>query len=173
MTGSDSDASMLAHVRLPFLTLPTLFAAAVFSLVVAVPFQPPRQGMNTGAYALELSMAPSRDGVVQVFYPGESGALSESTSSRLPLEKGRTPRTYRLPLPAGRYEELRFDPLTWPGAVTIEALRIITRGGRFVRPLPFSALKPRYQIQSMDDRDGRMEITTTPDADDPQLTIAL
>src|SRR5262245_42455130 len=102
-----------------FLALRTLLAAAVFSVVVAVPFQPSRQAMNSGSDALEVSMASSRDGFVQIFFPGDSGAPNESTFSRLPVEKSDSSRAYRLSLPAGRYEELRFDPLNWPGTVTI------------------------------------------------------
>src|SRR3954471_11705573 len=108
-----------------FFTLPSLAAAAIFSAVVVVPFVAGPKKKSVGSYALEVSMTSTRPGIVQVYYPDATGALSESASSKLPLVPGSSARVYRLPLPAGRFDALRLDPLTRAGAVAIDALRII------------------------------------------------
>lgn len=156
-----------------FLTVPAVIAAAVFSAVVTVPFVDAPAHRSAGNFALEASMTSTRPGVVQVYYSDQYGAWSETASSRQPLVQSRTPRVYRLPLPAGRFGELRFDPLSRAGAVVIESLRIVDRGGREVRTIPFSDVTSRHQIEAMHERDVGLEVTTTPDANDPQVTIRL
>lgn len=156
-----------------FFSLPTLLAAAIFSLVAAVPLQAPPQGKDAGGHALEVSMASSRAGFVQLFYGDDSGGMGEATSSRMPVETSTTARRYRLALPVGKHRELRLDPLDRPGSVTIESIRIVTSSGRSVRAIALSELKPQLQIQTTNLREGRLEIQTTADGDDPQLALTL
>jgi hypothetical protein len=154
-----------------FLTIPAILAAALFSAVVVVPFIAGPNAIATGRFALEVNMASTRPGFVQVYYRDASGTLSEAASSKLPLEQGSSPRRYRLPLPSGPLGDLRFDPVNRAGSVTIESVRIVARNGRVVRPVQFSEITAGQQIGSMEERDGRLEINTTPGGDDPQLTI--
>jgi len=78
-------------------TLPVLWAAALFSAVVVIPFLfIARQ--NPEEFSLDVRLASSAAGHVQVYYDSGSG-FSEKDSTALDLAAGATPRLYRLALP--------------------------------------------------------------------------
>ena len=149
-----------------FFTLPALFAAALLSAVVVVPFLPIAKP-SSELFALEVRMSASVSGRVQLYYDDGSG-LSETASSRSPVTAG-VMATHRLSIPQGRYRALRFDPIDREGAATVESLRLVGRGGRVVHHFAFSEFVPANQIQSRTERDGRLEIVSTPGANDPNL----
>src|SRR5687768_6268637 len=153
-----------------FLSFSTVLAAAVVSAVATIPFIGGPRTPLKGSLDLEVRMASARPGFVQVYHPNEAGALSESGSAKAPLVPGTAIHTYRLPLPAGTFSFLRFDPISRVGAATIESLRIVRSNGRVVREIRFSDLRPAQQIDSMPERAGRLELSTTPGGDDPQFT---
>ncbi len=152
-----------------FFTLPALLVAALVSAVVVIPFLPIAH--NTGGlFAVEARVASSEAGYVQVYYDDGSG-LSEYHSSRLALAASATPQLYRLTLPPGRYNGLRFDPIDRPGTLTIESIRVAALSGRVVRAIDLAELKPANQIASAKIRAGGLEIAVTPGGNDPQLWI--
>ena len=110
-----------------FFTLPALLAAALASAVVVVPFLPEARTQNA-VLIFEARLASSSAGRVQLFYDTGAG-FREAASTLQPIARSATPLTYRLPLPAGIYRGLRFDPIDHDGTVSIESLRIITPGG--------------------------------------------
>lgn len=150
-------------------TLPAGLVAALVSAIVVVPFLPEARTQRA-VLMFEVRLGSSSAGRVQIFYNTGAG-YSEGASAVLPLARSATPLLYRLPLPAGVYHGLRFDPIDHDGTVTIESLRIIRPDGSVWRTLSFSELRPAHQIAAMRERDGRLEVVTESDANDPQLSL--
>lgn len=152
-----------------FFTLPALFVAALFSAIVVVPFLPVAQS-SSGLFVLEARLASTTTGYVQLYYDSGAG-LSEGASTRLPLPRGVTTALYRLPVPTGTYRAFRFDPIDRDGTVTIKSVRLVGPGGRVVRPIALSELKPIHQIDSARESAGGLEVVVTPGTNDPQLFV--
>ena len=149
-----------------FFTLPALLAAALFSAVVVVPFLPLAK-TQTDFFALEVRMTSSVNGIVKLYFDNGAG-FGESATSQAPVTAG-IAATHRLALPSGTYRALRFDPIDREGTVNVESLRITGQRGRVFREFKFSEFQPANQIQSLRERDGRLEIASTPGANDPYL----
>jgi len=145
------------------------FAVALLSAAVVIPFLCVVRE-KSGQFALEVRLASSASGHVQVYYDSGSG-FSEKDSTAIPLHQGAALETYRLALPPGTYGALRFDPIDRDGTVTIASARIVGVGGGHGRDLPLSAFKPLHQIESMRTVDGRLEVDVVPGAGDPQLLL--
>jgi hypothetical protein len=79
----------------------------------------------TAPLVVEITMATSTGGGGQVFWATPSGGFAEARSTRFAVEAGRT-QVYRVPVPAqgGPITALRLDPLTAPGDIRIEAIRV-------------------------------------------------
>ena len=152
-----------------FFSPPALLAAALLSVVATIPFLPLARE-EAGSFALEARLSTSAPGYVQVYYDLGAG-LSEAASSRFGIPEAGDMRTYRLPLPAGLYRSLRFDPLDREGRIALESLRIVATTGRVVRSIALSQLQPLWQIETAQQQDGRLSIATTPQAADPQLLV--
>ncbi len=152
-----------------FLTLPALLVAALLSALVVVPFLPAAKS-QTNLFALEAHLTSTAPGQIVLYYDTGAG-MHEGAVTRVNLSKSETPVAYRLPLPPGTYRSFRFDPIDREGTVTISSVRIVGQGGRLIRALAFRDLKPAQQIQSLRERDGRLELIVTPGANDPQLII--
>ena len=153
-----------------FLTLPALFAAALFSAVVVVPFLPVAN-THSAFFALEARLTSTASGHVKLYYDGGAG-FNETDSSQATLVRSDTPTLYRLALPSGHFRAFRFDPIDRDGTVTIESLRVVGETGRVLRTIAFSELKAAQQLQSVREVGGRLEAIVTPGANDPQLSIA-
>ena len=145
-----------------FFTLPTLGLAAILSAVVVVPFLQVAKTSYVGVFALEVRMASAAAGRIQLYFPDGAGGLSETASTTLPLVPDSAVTLYRLPLPAGRYSELRLDPIDRAGNVAIETMRFVAESGRVVRSIVFSEVRPTHDIGSLHERGGRLELGTTP-----------
>ena len=152
-----------------FLTLPALLVAALLSALVVVPFLPAAKS-QTSLFAVEVPMTSTAPGQVLLYYDTGAG-FNESAVTRVNLTKSATPVTYRLPLPPGTYRSFRFDPIDREGTVNISAVRVVGQGGRLIRALAFRDLKPAQHIQSLRERDGRLELIVTPGTNDPQLIV--
>src|SRR5688572_14216260 len=100
-------------------TLTGLFASAVFSVAVVIPFLPAAKP-NPRPFALEVRAASAVPGLVKVYYDVGHG-YREADSAELPLAKSDHPQMYRFPLPAGAYRSIRLDPVDGPGTVTLES----------------------------------------------------
>ncbi|MBI4626996.1 MAG: hypothetical protein HY736_27710, partial [Verrucomicrobia bacterium] len=159
-----------------FFTPTALLAAALVSAAVVVPFLPLAK-THDDLFALEVRLASTAAGTVEL-YPDSGAGVGAATSVRLGLERSATPVLYRLALPPGTYRSFRFDPIDRGGipierdaTVTIASLRVVGRGGRIVRIIAFSDLKPNQHVQSVRNRDGQLEVRFTPGANDPQFAI--
>ncbi|MCX6951637.1 MAG: hypothetical protein NTV51_05575, partial [Verrucomicrobia bacterium] len=152
-----------------FLTLPALLVAALLSALVVVPFLPLAKSQSA-LFALEARMTSTGPGQVVLYYDTGSG-FNEGAVARVNLVKSDTPVTYRLPLPPGSYRAFRFDPIDRDGTVNISSVRVVGQGDRVIRGLAFRELKAAQQIQSLRERDGRLEMVVTPGANDPQLVV--
>ena len=153
-----------------FYTLPVLLVAALVSAVVVIPFLPEAK-THRALLTLEAKLASTASGRVQVYYDTGTG-FSEAGSASLPLARSAAPLNYALPLPAGTYLGVRFDPVDHEGTVTIESLRVVTPSGAVLRTIPLGDLKPAHQIAAMNLRPGGLEVVSTPGANDPQLSLA-
>lgn len=149
--------------------LSTLLAAMLFSGAVVIPFLPSAK-KNTVQFVFEARMTSTAEGRVQIYYDGGRG-FHEEDSSVLPLAKSGVPKLYRLALPPGNYRALRFDPIDRDGTVTIEGVRIATANRHLVRDIPISAFAPLHQIKSLRKFGSVLEVTVTPGANDPQLSL--
>ncbi len=152
-----------------FLTPQALLAAALLSAAAVVPFLPAARKVQD-RFGLEVRYVSSVSAHLQVYFDRGSG-FNERDSIQVPVAAGGTPRTYRLNLPPGDYRNLRFDPLDRDGTVRIEAARISDNSGRTVRDVPLTLFKPLNQIQSLQEKDGSLDVVMVPGSNDPQLII--
>ncbi|PHX73399.1 MAG: hypothetical protein CK548_01355 [Opitutia bacterium] len=152
-----------------FFTLPALLAAALFGMIVAVPFLPLARTQSS-LFALEAKMTSTGPGKVVLYYDTGPG-FNETAVSRVNLTKSDTPLTYRLALPPGTYRAFRFDPIDREGTVNLSSTRVVGLGGRVIRDLAFRELKPVQHIQSLREHDGRLELIVAKGANDPQLHV--
>ena len=148
-------------------TFTALLAAALFSVVVTLPFLPAAK-MQPDVFVVEAQIRSSVDGAFQLYYDDGLGWREELTG-RTTLTASPGTLTYRVALPPGRYIALRLDPLDRGGRVTISALRILSPSGRSLGEIPLDGFKPVNQIRSVTLREGALEIESEPGSNDPQL----
>ncbi len=154
-----------------FLTLPALMAAAVLSAVAVIPFLPAAKQRSTEAdFFVELRLAADSAGVVQIFYDDGLG-FRENLGARGSLPVGSAPDLVRLPIPAGRYRQFRFDPIDHAGIVVLESFRIVDRRGHALRTFGFNEMAVLNQIKGLRTEGGRLVIESLPAASDPQLLL--
>lgn len=153
-----------------FFTIPALLASALLSALVVIPFLPAAKDRPT-YFVLEAEVRSSVASYLQVYFDSGTG-YEEAESYRVPLARSDTAELYRLPLPRGTLQALRLDPGEREGVVTIESLRVVMPYGRG-RTLPLSELKPVQQIETVREKQGHVEIVTSPGANDPQLQLTL
>ena len=149
--------------------LPLLAVLALFSVAVVVPFLPAARRQSQG-FALEVTLASTKSGRVQVYFDRGNGIV-EDDSSTLPLPEGAAPRRYRLPMPGDVIRAIRFDPIDRDGIVTLADPCVVDPDGRRVRTLALSAFKAANQIQSLRQGGGSLEIVVPPGGGDPQLSV--
>jgi hypothetical protein len=150
-----------------FFTITAVLAAALFSIVVTLPFAPAAR-MRPDVFVLEARARSTVDGAIQVYYDDGKG-WREELSGRATVTASPTAVTYRLPFPPGSYRALRLDPLDRSGSITIEGLRVLSSSGRTLEDIPLNGFKPVQQIQSAALRNGALEVTTAAGSDDAQL----
>ena len=154
-----------------FFTPSALLVTALISVVAALPFLPAAK-MRPDLYMLEARLTATTPGPLQFFYDDGAG-IREELSAITTLAAGTTPVTYRFALPPGLYRGIRLDPPDHGGSITVSSVRAVAQSGRVLLDLPLAEFKPAHQIQSAVMREGRLEVTSTPNADDPQLYLAL
>jgi hypothetical protein len=156
---------------LKLLNAPALAALALLSAVLVVPFLPLLK-KEAFPFALEVTLTAAKPGIVQVYW-NDGGGLSEANSSILNVPSGGPPAVYRLQIPSGTYDSLRFDPLDNDGAVSLYSSRIIDKGGHTLCALSPTDFSPNNQIESLRVVGSRLEIETVPGGNDPQLLLKL
>ncbi|MPZ96184.1 MAG: hypothetical protein GEU96_15050 [Propionibacteriales bacterium] len=83
----------------------------------------------SGGVTVEVVMATSTAASGQLFWATTEGGFSEGRSGRFDVVAG-DPQTYRIPIPAtgASLRQLRLDPLTGTGEVSIDAIRVLPSG---------------------------------------------
>jgi hypothetical protein len=154
-----------------FFTLTALLAAALFSVVVALPFLPAAK-MRPDLFVLEARVSSTVGGSLQIFYDDGAG-MREDLSARAYLTPSAEFIPHRLPLPPGVYKAIRLDPIDRGGTVRIASLRVISPTGRVAAELPLADFKPTHQVQSLQVKNGALEIVAAAGNDDPQIGLVL
>jgi len=121
--------------------------------------------------ALEVRLASSASGMLQVFYDRGAG-IREADSVVVEIAPSDELVTYRLPLPAGRYRLWRLDPNTRAGRYVFGQLRVVNRRGETLAVLSPDDIRSTIQASVERSGGGAFTVTTPPDANDPQLEFA-
>jgi len=110
-------------------------------------------------------------GLAQLYYDVCSG-FNEPDSSIQPVVAGR-PALLRFPLPYGRYQALRFDPLDRDTRMVVSEARIVDGSGRVLASFWPEAFAPDFEIRSLAASEGKLHLETTENATDPRTRIRL
>ncbi|MDP3073388.1 MAG: hypothetical protein Q8N18_24060 [Opitutaceae bacterium] len=154
-----------------FFTLPALLAAALLSVVAALPFLPVAQP-HPEYFRLEARVTSTSPGVLQVFYDDGAG-IREERSARTEFPATATPRLIQVAAPPGPCLGLRLDPIDRGGTMTLRDLRIVSATGRLVATLPLEQFTTIQQVGTLRVHDGALELTVAPAHNDPQLSLTL
>ncbi|MFH1227532.1 MAG: hypothetical protein V1701_06470 [Planctomycetota bacterium] len=146
-----------------------LFPALILAVIISIPFI---AELQSSPFVLEVTMESSTKGTAQVFYDRGNG-LSESESTSVQITVIDSPVTYRFLLPTGDYRGFRFDPNNRESIITFFGVKILDRHGKVIKEIPVSQFKPANQISSWKADDTRVQLTTSPDANDPHLFLEL
>jgi hypothetical protein len=152
--------------------VPALLAAALFSVVVSLPFLPVA-APTAATFGFEITVTSSQPGFAQLFYDSGHG-INETDSARATVEGNGAPRTLRFALPAGRYTALRFDPLDRAASMTLADAKIRDSSGSIVREFAGSDFKATQDIAFLQAGTGEiLHLEMTGAAADPITQIAL
>ena len=152
------------------LNLRSVLACALFAAIAGIPFLPLAR-TETGLFALEGRVKSSAGGRIQLYFDRGHG-FNELDLVEATVRAGEE-LSLHLPLPPGTYSHLRLDPIDSGAVLTFESLQIASRTGRVVRRFVSADLHPANQIATLRDAGSRIEVVSTPTADDPQLDIPL
>jgi hypothetical protein len=150
---------------------PALVALGLLSAASVFPFLPALH-VDAKNFVLEVSLTSTKAGHVQVYWD-DGGGYSERNSSMLPVPGTATPAVYRLPIPLGVYNSLRFDPIDNDATVVVDSARVADDQGRPIRTLGFGDFSALNQIQSLSVGSRGLEIVVVPGGGDPQLLLRL
>lgn len=153
------------------LSLPVLLAAALFSVVVSLPFLPFAAPVSS-LFHFEVTVTSNTPGDAQLFYDLGRG-IGEVDSSRAYLESKPGPQLLRFPLPPGTYRGLRLDPLDRTGELTLSDPLIRSDDGRILHRLSLADFSADNQIAAFTVAGETLRLATTPGATDPNLGIRL
>lgn len=122
-------------------------------------------------FYLEVAMRSSESGTAQVYYDTGTGInAADSTSVR--LRDGES--AVRLPLPAGEYRAIRFDPIDHGYCqITIHRARIIDLSGHVVRPFSPEEFSEFHDISQRQIANGAIDLKLNASESDPSFTIFL
>lgn len=152
-----------------FLSLPTFLAAALFSIVVTIPFLPFAAPVKA-QFRFEVTATNATAGLPQFFFDIGRG-INEADSARESLVGGTAPQVLSFPLPAGDYRGFRFDPLDRAGKITLRDAVIRSADGRVVRRFAPDDFVAENQIATRSVQGENLELVTDPAAFDPILGL--
>ncbi|MBE2215908.1 MAG: hypothetical protein IAE82_18695 [Opitutaceae bacterium] len=109
---------------------------------------------------------------VELFYDRGHG-IRGADSAQCWFDHDLHERAMRLPLPAGNYRKLRFDPMDYGAATLIEAPRIEDADGSVLLEITPAMFEPRRDIADVRAQGRDTLVVATPDGGDPQLMVAL
>ncbi len=149
-----------------------MFARLVLAYVLILPTVVPlvAQAISDPEYTLLVRMSASADGQLQVFYDRGSG-YTEAHSVAVPLRASERLLDYRLPLPPGRYRELRIDPGNGAGRYMIERVVILKSDGSTQTAIPVTDLVPAQQLSILERSSARLVLEAPPGSNDPNPPV--
>ncbi len=153
------------------LSLPILLAAALFSVVVSLPFLPFAAPVSS-QFHFEVTVTTNTPGSAQLFFDLGRG-IGEADSSRAFLENQPGPQVLRFPLPSGTFRALRLDPLDRAGELTLSNPLIRSEDGRILRRLSVADFTADNQIAAFTVASDSLRLATTAGATDPNLGVRL
>ena len=153
--------------RMKFLNPPAIALAALFSVVFSLPFLPAAR-MRTDRFVLEVRLTCPKESSLQVFYDDGPGFREELTTATA-LKASAAVETYTLNIPGGTYLALRMDPPEGGTAIAIHSIRVATLTGKTIAPVSMAGFQALQQVRSVRHEGGRLEISSAPGSDDPQI----
>jgi hypothetical protein len=153
-----------------FLTPTALLAAALLSVVVALPFLPAAK-MGPDRFQLEARLVSAAPTSLQVFYDDGSG-FREELAAAAAIPAGTAPVPVLLPIPAGTYPQLRLDPPANGARIELHSLRILGRKGRVIASIPPDWIRAAQQVPTAHFDGTKIIIQSAPGSEDPQLLVA-
>jgi hypothetical protein len=157
------------------MSLPTVrafLAAALFSVVVSLPFMP-FAASPAAFFRFEVTVTSTQTGVAQFFYDIGHG-IREEDSARALVAGGDKKQVLRFDLPAGRFAALRFDPLNRASTLTIANAVVCDSIGREIRRFGASEFRPDRDIAKIQPApDGTLHLELASDSTDPITHIDL
>ncbi len=150
-----------------FFTPTALLVAALVGVVAALPFLPAAK-VRADRFILEARLTSQTASSLQMFYDDGAGFREELTG-KIAIAASVTPQAYLLPIPTGSYSGFRLDPPEDGGSIVLHSLRVLSRGNQIVEEVNLAGFKIVQQIQTLSFNGGKLEITSAPKSDDPQL----
>jgi hypothetical protein len=95
--------------------------------------------------------------------------FDEKDSAAVQVAADGRPRTYAFTLRGEQVRALRIDPPEGGGAFVITGLRLVPRAGDPPVSIPLPRIEARRDIAGMALDQGRLTVTVSPEAPDPQL----
>jgi hypothetical protein len=151
----------------PWVVVLALIVATVTTLFL-FSANPPRPGN----FFFEITLSSENPGIAQLFYDAGHG-FREQDSVRRPVNANMGQVVYRFALSPGTYRALRFDPIDRPGTATFSDAKIVGPRGQAVQFFAPGQFIPAHDIASLTPTNGRLEMRTVPDGNDPYLILAL
>jgi hypothetical protein len=150
----------------------TLLAAALFSVVVTLPFLPfAGDNYSPTTLTLDLTQSTSRAGNAQLFFDVGRGFNPADTTST-PVEGTGRPERVRLTFPMKGCRALRYDPIDVYSDVTITQAEIRFADGALAVRLKPADFVAGGNIASLSISDGTLEVRVVKDNGDPSLLLA-
>ena len=124
------------------------------------------------SFSMQISMSSSVSDMAQLFYDtGEGFSERESVTSNVVGDFQF--HTHDFALPCKTIKNLRFDPLTTSGIVSINSIAVVNGFGKSLASIDLHALRPANQIRAFDLKDNTLNVSVEEGANDPQLLILL
>src|SRR5476651_2338792 len=148
-----------------------ILLALAFAIAASLPFFTSATFLKD-SFFFEVKVASNQDGMVQLFYNVGRG-YTEQDSASAPINAGAPPTVFRCGLPPNYYRQLRFDPINRDATVFFTDARIVDRSGKVVRRFSPAEFKAANQIASVVEKNGGLEMRTTPGGSDPNFEILI
>jgi hypothetical protein len=129
-------------------------------------------------YHLTMEMSANAPSTAEVFFDTGKSFNEGEASSLLVKSTALTffqPLEFTIPftLFAHRIRTIRFDPISAPGEVVIRHVSVRAPDGREILAIPPGDIARLNQIATIAVHGAEADVTTTPQAPDPQLTLSL
>lgn len=152
-------------------TRPIIFLISLFIVLAVMSWRVWFLNSQRSSCYFHVVMKSSAADEAKLYYDTGSG-LSEKEPAGVRTHGDQQFHDYWFQLPHGKIRNLRFDPLTVGGTVTVTAMEIINDfDKRIRRPIDFRQLKALHQIRNLNIRDRELTIITEEKANDPQISV--